>query len=668
MPGMMLDAEEKMKTPEDIKFLQSMKTDRIASFGGFDASLAKQKQRSEQRKLLDRRRQEKAEAEMAELTATATFESCSDTDPSDTEDGVDLLPGTSMDTHPRRKHRRVVHSGTEAFIPHNIMKSPKMVALATRMKMTPSQQAAFTEAFVQEAGGDVSKVYTSYAVADKSRREIGKQIAESYQEKWDVPQFASLHWDGKLLPSLTNKYENEERLTVAVGDVTDNKVLGVPAYKPGTDKKCGEIISKLTFDLLCSWNCTDSICNMVFDTTTSNTGHVSAACIQIQETLERPLLWSGCRHHVGEVILTHVFEDLKIETSKSPDVMLFTRLRKNWNLVPHESDQPLHRIQLASFPEEGKDLIDEWRAETLQLVTSQVDQKRDDYKEFLQLCAVYLDPDYPTTTFQRPGALHKARWMAKLIYCLKICLFETQIQDLPSGTITAKHQGKKLTEFVTFATLVYSTWWMQCSISVDAPWNDLLLYKKLLRYQELNTIVASSALKAFSRHLWYLTGELIPLALFSSNTPAHECRLLADQLLQKRPDTPRQLPQNRFGTGFGKPRFPTEVNLGSKLADFVTEDSWFFFHVLKLEAGFLSLDVSEWPESEFYKNALINVGAINVVNDSAERGVKLSSDFLAAAHGEEHYQNVLQVVEENRKMRPNLRKRTTEPDDKSQGQ
>ena len=39
----------------------------------------------------------------------------------------------------------------------------------------------------------------------------------------------------------------------------------------------------------------------------------------------------------------------------------------------------------------------------------------------------------------------------------------------------------------------------------------------------------------------------------------------------------------------------------------------------------------------------------NVVNDSAERGVKLSSDFLAAAHSEKHYQNVLQVVEQDRK-------------------
>ena len=180
---------------------------------------------------------------------------------------------------------------TEAFIPHNIMQSPKLVSLATRMKLTPSQHAAFTKAFVQEVGGDTSKVCTSVALADKSRRRIEKQIAEHYKEKWRVPQFASLHWDGKLAPpSLTNKYESDERLTVAVGNTTDVKILGVPAYKSGTDRKSGDIISNLTFDLLNNWNCADSICNMVFDTTTSNTGHVSAACIQIQQRLGRPLL------------------------------------------------------------------------------------------------------------------------------------------------------------------------------------------------------------------------------------------------------------------------------------------------------------------------------------------------------------------------------------------
>jgi hypothetical protein len=58
-----------------------------------------------------------------------------------------------------------------------------------------------------------------------------------------------------------------------------------------------------------------------------------------------------------------------------------------------------------------------------------------------------------------------------------------------------------------------------------------------------------------------------------------------------------------------------------------------------------------------YQASKANVLAINVVNDCAERGVKLSSDFLSSAKNEEHYQNVLQVVEHDRKRQPNLRKR-----------
>ena len=52
-----------------------------------------------------------------------------------------------------------------------------------------------------------------------------------------------------------------------------------------------------------------------------------------------------------------------------------------------------------------------------------------------------------------------------------------------------------------------------------------------------------------------------------------------------------------------------------------------------------------------------HVRAINVVNDAAQRGVKLSSDFLSAARTDEHYQNILQVVEQDRRNKPNLRKR-----------
>ena len=71
------------------------------------------------------------------------------------------------------------------------------------------------------------------------------------------------------------------------------------------------------------------------------------------------------------------------------------------------------------------------------------------------------------------------------------------------------------------------------------------------------------------------------------------------------------------------------------------------------------LTVESWTRSDAYQSSLENLRAVNVVNDCAERGVKLISDFLASAKCEGHYQNILQVVEQDRKQNPNVRKRKT---------
>lgn len=81
------------------------------------------------------------------------------------------------------------------------------------------------------------------------------------------------------------------------------------------------------------------------------------------------------------------------------------------------------------------------------------------------------------------------------------------------------------------------------------------------------------------------------------------------------------------------------------MADLAGPDSWFTFKLLKLDPGFLDLDVSDWPDSPEYQSSRENVMALNVINDPAERGVKMGSDFLAAARSEPHFQNVLQVTE-----------------------
>ena len=106
-----------------------------------------------------------------------------------------------------------------------------------------------------------------------------------------------------------------------------------------------------------------------------------------------------------------------------------------------------------------------------------------------------------------------------------------------------------------------------------------------------------------------------------------------------------------------KPRFPENVSQNTTLADVAGKNSWFTMNILQIDDQFLTDNVDAWLQSQASQSSLRNILAINVVNDSAERGVKLSSDFLAAVHSEKHYQNVLQVVEKDRKKTPNLRRK-----------
>ena len=200
---------------------------------------------------------------------------------------------------------------------------------------------------------------------------------------------------------------------------------------------------------------------MTFDTTASKTGHVSIDYVTIQRQLQLALLWSGCRHHIGEVHLNHVFNDLKIDVSKSPDMTLFTRFRKNFDKLQHNTDHLLAHLDLTLCTGPAQTLLEDCRAIIIQLTKSELELRRDNNLEFIKLCMLFLDDDEssPSTTpaiiFQRPRALHQDRWMAKLLYSITICL-EQQIQLLPSGMIATHQQVSKVRYLILFATLVYS--------------------------------------------------------------------------------------------------------------------------------------------------------------------------------------------------------------------
>lgn len=78
-------------------------------------------------------------------------------------------------------------------------------------------------------------------------------------------------------------------------------------------------------------------------------------------------------------------------------------------------------------------------------------QPRDDYKELLQLSIVFLGGELENgVSFKMPAGLHRARWMAKCIYSLKILLFREQFR-------LTKHEEKSLLEIFIFTVLIYIT-------------------------------------------------------------------------------------------------------------------------------------------------------------------------------------------------------------------
>ena len=152
-------------------------------------------------------------------------------------------------------------------------------------------------------------------------------------------------------------------------------------------------------------------------------------------------------------------------------------------------------------------------------------------------------------------------------------------------------------------------------------------------YKSVDDVVASAALRAVKLHLWYLTPELLPLCLFSSAVDDH----LKAKIVKENVKHPKKASMtNRDGTDFGKPKFP-DIPLSEEetsLLNFVGEYCWRFFRIMKIDSSFLDSPVSSWHLSAEYMDAVKVVNNMCVVNNAAERGVKLCSDFITCARNE----------------------------------
>ena len=89
------------------------------------------------------------------------------------------------------------------------------------------------------------------------------------------------------------------------------------------------------------------------------------------------------------------------------------------------------------------------------------------------------------------------------------------------------------------------------------------------------------------------------------------------------------------------------------VADFVTQRSLSLLEALHLSCEFLTTPVNLWSKCDDYIGACKIVQALKVVNDCAERAVKLATDFNEILTKDERQQQLLyQVVEHHRNLLP----------------
>ena len=96
--------------------------------------------------------------------------------------------------------------------------------------------------------------------------------------------------------------------------------------------------------------------------------------------------------------------------------------------------------------------------------------------------------------------------------------------------------------------------------------------------------------------------------------------------------------------------------LNLRLESNIWESTLICFNDLGINTDSLERPPEGWVRCESYIQAHQRVCSLKAVNDWAERGVKMASDFYDVSKSESMFQNALQGVEKSRKLVPNQRK------------
>ena len=131
----------------------------------------------------------------------------------------------------------------------------------------------------------------------KERQLISLQAKVEFLE--NLPENLALHWDGSMMEDLLG-IKNEVEAILASGGYDkykEGKLLNVIELKDkdGKNTSTGEAQAKAVYATILDWGILVAIRAFVFDTTASNTGWHSGACVRLNFLLGRVIFCCACQ-------------------------------------------------------------------------------------------------------------------------------------------------------------------------------------------------------------------------------------------------------------------------------------------------------------------------------------------------------------------------------------
>ena len=615
------DAKRHIDNDNDMEFFIHMKqTKRSGVLGPVDMKGEKKKQlKNRDANLLQQRKKRQSEPSTPRYEQTLLSDDDDTVEESDSMfDEADQSYKPPLNT-PKRK-RDSFNNGKKK----KVILTPEVCLNFDRTQTSDAKAVRIVTSIISASGQDPNDFTYSKETCRTSRMDARKLFDVNNKESVNDVDYFTIHYDGKNVRK--NRWKCKiDQLPVVANSSNVEKLLGIYSMSSGTAANvCNNV-----YNAAVEWKIHEKVIGQGFDTTSVNTGCKGGAVILLEKKFGRDLLSLPCRHHILELIIGAVFDELFGE-SNGPNIGLFqyfVNVFENLDLTNMNFGLPYDKITA----EEKNDLIN--------FINNQFSkfQPRDDYKEVLELAYIILNGNHDKNfTIKSPGAISHARWMCKIIYIFKLFLFRDQL-------ILLNDERDNLLRFTVFILKNYLKMWYVSPVAASAPNNDLKFLKQLNEYKSTDINVANVALKKFSNHLWYLSDVNICFALFDKDLNVDIKENLAKHICES---------QN-VSNGCKKPEIHLNKIDELELQHFVSRKSHIFFKILNGSSDFLQLKYVDWQNNSNYIKLCNIMQNLKVTNDSAERGVKLMTEYFNKfSKSDDEKQLLYRAVHEHRKVYP----------------